>query len=776
MIRIPNKPSKIKRLITTVNNYWRQIIIFFSMVFIMSLFFPRGKTLLYSYQINDIAREEVVAPFNFPILKSEEKLNADLNEAIKSEPYLFIRSQDVVDDQINSINNYFELIKTIQLATKKLKNSRNELYRNRFSDQYNIARVAMQSDSVDLSILNNKILNEFSFAVDNEKWKTIFETDPDAPARIDLDSFKDDITQIARNRWAEGIYDISLSEIISNEVAINTQKAEAPVLTLPSFYNDIQEAWTKARVEVTNKFPETIDIRRDLGYSLVVEFTKPNLLFDRETTERRQKARKDRVPRNKGIILKNERIVDANTRITDDDLQKLSSLSVALNQKSIEGKKLELLLEYLGRILVIGIVVSFFFTFLLTYRTPIFEDWKMVLLIGLIFIIEIGLGYLFSNQLELSEYLIPTTVAAMVLTIMFDARIAFMGITSIILLIGILIGNNVEFMVTSMFTASVGLFSVRKLRRRSQLFSAIFALIASSALVIIGQGLFKGNDWSIMGFDMINLTFIAILSPIVTYGLIGILEVSFGITTNLTLIELLDFQHPLLKRLQHEANGTFNHSIVVGNLAEACADAIGANSLLCRVGAYYHDLGKMNRPEYFIENQYSGENKHDGLTSVMSAKIIKNHVLEGLDLAKEYGLPKIVSDFIPMHHGTTRVEYFYRKALEDGDKVNEKQFQYPGPKPNTKETGILMICEAVEAAVRSIKEPDIIKIEEMIDKIIDLRISAGQLSECPLTMDELTRIKGDVDGTAGLLPVLRGIYHIRIEYPDDKIKQPTSTS
>ena len=776
MIRIPNKPSKIKRFSTTINNYWIQIAIFLSMVFILSLFFPRGKTLLYSYQINDIAREEVVAPFNFPILKSEEKLNEDLNEAIKSEPYLFIRTQDVVDNQINSINNYFELIKLIQLATKKLKNSTNELYRNRFSDQYNITRVAMQSDSVDLSILKNKISNEFSFAVDNEKWKIIFEADPDDLTLINLDSFKDEIIQIARNRWAEGIYDISLSEIISNEVAINTQEAEAPELTLPSSYNDIQEAWTKARVDVTNKFPENIDIRRDLGYSLVVEFMKPNLLFDRETTERRQKARKDRVPRNKGIILKNERIVDANTRITDDDLQKLLSLSVALNQKSIEENNIEILLAYLGRILVIGIVVSFFFTFLLTYRTPIFEDWKMVLLIGLIFIIEIGLGYLFSNQLKLSEYLIPTTVAAMVLTIMFDARIAFMGITSIILLIGILIGNNVEFMVASMFTASVGLFSVRKLRRRSQLFSSIFALIASSGLVILAQGLFKGSDWSIMGFDMINLTFIAILSPIVTYGLIGILEVSFGITTNLTLIELLDFQHPLLKRLQHEANGTFNHSIVVGNLAEACADAIGANSLLCRVGAYYHDLGKMNRPEYFIENQYSGENKHDGLTSVMSAKIIKNHVIEGLDLAKEYGLPKIVSDFIPMHHGTTRVEYFYRKALEDGDKINEKQFQYPGPKPNTKETGILMICEAVEAAVRSIKEPDIIKIEEMIDKIIDLRISTGQLSECPLTMDELTKIKGNVDGTTGLLPVLRGIYHIRIEYPDDKINKPTSSS
>ena len=723
--------------------------------------------MLYSYQINDIAREEVVAPFNFPILKTEEKLREDLNEAIKSEPYLFIRSQDVVNSQINALNGYFELIKLIQSATNKLKESRNELYRNRFSDQYNIARVGVQSDSVDLSILNTRILNEFSFAAENDKWKTIFETSPNDPARIDLDSFKDEITQIARNRWAEGIYDISLSEILSDEVAVDTQQEEAPELTVPSSYNDIQEAWTKARLDVTNKFPDIVDIRRDLGYSLVVEFMKPNIIFDRETTERRQKARQDRVPRNKGIILKNERIVDANTRITDDELQKLSSLSVALNKKSIEEGNFELLLAYMGRILVIGIIVSFFFTFLLTYRNQIFEDWRMVLLIALIFTIEVGLGYLFGSQLALSEYLIPTTVAAMVLTIMFDARIGYMGITSIILLIGILIGNNVEFMVTSMFTASVGVFAVRKLRRRSQLFSAIFALIASSALVVLAQGLFKGQDWSIMGFDMINLTFIAILSPIVTYGLIGILEVSFGITTNLTLIELLDFQHPLLKRLQHEANGTFNHSIVVGNLAEACADAIGANSLLCRVGAYYHDLGKMNRPEYFIENQYSGENKHDSLTSVMSAKIIKSHVVEGINLANDYGLPKIVSDFIPMHHGTTRVEYFYRKAIEDGDKINEEQFQYPGPKPNTKETGILMICEAVEAAVRSIKEPDIIKIEEMIDKIIELRISTGQLSECPLTMDELTKIKGNVDGTTGLLPVLRGIYHIRIEYPDE---------
>ena len=767
MVRSPNSPSLYKQLSKVINHYWRQITILITVIILLSFFFPQGKTLLYSYQLNDVAQEEVVAPFNFPILKTSDQLQLDLEDALNSEPFLFLRSQDVVSKQIQVIDDYFKHINLIQLANIKLAESKDDLYRNRFTEQFDLARINVQSDSAALEVLMETVEENYNFAFNDEKWNQIFLSDYSNNSILDLDNLKKEIIQISRNRWAEGIYDIPISEILSKQVAIIMSSSEPAELTEAIRYNDIQDAWTKARMEVTNRFPNNINFSRDLGYSLIVEFMKPNLIYDRETTERRQQARQDRVPRNKGIILKNERILDANTRVTEDDLQKLFSLSVAIDNKAMQESSTDILLAYVGRILVIGIIVSFFFTFLLTYRKPIFDDWRMVLLIGLIFSIEVGLAFLIKQNLELSEYLIPIIVAAMVLTIMFDARIAFMGITSIILLVTILIGNNVEFMVTAMFNSSVGIYAVRQLRRRSQLFTAIFALLGSSALVIIGQGLFKGHTWLLMGNDMLNLSIVAILSPIVTYGLIGLLEVSFSITTNLTLIELLDFQHPLLKRLQHEANGTFNHSIVVGNLAEACADAISANSLLCRVGAYYHDLGKMVRPEYYIENQYAGENKHDTLTSVMSAKIIKNHVTDGLELAKEYGLPTIVSDFIPMHHGTTRVEYFYRKALEEDNKVDEVQFQYPGPKPNTKETGILMICEAVEAAVRSIKEPDIMKIEAMIDKIINMRVTAGQLSECPLTMDELTRIKGKVDGSSGLLPVLRGIYHIRIEYPDD---------
>ena len=334
-----------------------------------------------------------------------------------------------------------------------------------------------------------------------------------------------------------------------------------------------------------------------------------------------------------------------------------------------------------------------------------------------------------------------------------------------------MIGNDLEFIVTGLFMSSIAMYTVRRIRTRSKFITAIFSLMGASIIAVLSHGLFMGHNVSTMGVDLSYLLVSSIFAPIITYGLIIILEVSFGITTDLSLIELLDFNHPLLKRLQQEANGTFNHSVVVGNLAEACADAINARSLLCRVGAYYHDLGKMERPEYYIENQFMGDNKHDSLTPAMSAKIIRKHVIDGLKLAKDYGLPKLVSDFIPMHHGTSRVEYFYRMALEaakdTNEKVDDSAYRYPGPKPNTKETGILMICEAVEAAVRSIKEPDILKIDTMVDKVIKGRLNDGQLDECPLTLDDLRKIKGTVDGNSGMLPVLRGIYHIRIEYPED---------
>lgn len=750
-----------------LNNYWPQYLIIFLLIIIVAFLFPEGKALKYTYQINDVTREPIIAPFTFSIQKSKEKLQSDIDERIKNIPFVFFRDDVKVNEQKEKIEEFFNLAKTIIAKNWDMEESKTLVYERRYHKQYEKAKAEFTSDSSSLELYLTNFSEKYSFTKDNEIWKDYLLRKKDAKILKNLDQNKQNILQICRNRWTEGIYDIPTLEIKSNKIEVNQGKV--PDLTYSKNFNDLDEAWIKARKELLINFSKE-DFFRDLGYDLIIEFMEPNLLFNKDITEKRQISEINKIPLSQGVVLKNELIVDANIRITNDVLQKLNSLSLAITKETPDSIWLKYISSFFGRVILVTVNFSLFFFFLIVYRIDLFKDWKMILLISIIFLLQLGLAYIFVIRLEWSEYLIPVTVGAMTLTILFDVQIGFMAITSIAILIGLMIGQNTDFIIVSLFTSTIAVFNSRELRKRSQLFFTMFSLIASGIIVVLGLGLFKENSWSLMINDIQFLVIISVLAPLLTYGLIGIFEIFFEVTTDLTLIELLDYDHPLLKRAQQETNGTFNHSIVVGNLAEACANAIGAHSLLCRVGAYYHDIGKMAKSEYFIENQYGGPNRHDKITHTMSAKIIRSHVKEGLRLAKDYGLPKLVSDFIPMHHGTTRVEYFYRMALKDaemdGGKVDESFFRYPGPKPNTKETGILMICEAIEAAVRSIKEPDILKIETMINKIIKSRIEDGQLSDCPLTLDELEKIKGKIDGNTGMLPVLRGIYHIRVEYPD----------
>ena len=775
MIRRENKFSLNKLKTDFLIRYRWQIIIFICLIIFASIFFPRGKSLQFTYQKDDIARETVIAPFTFPILKPDRKLQEDLDKALESEPALFVRSQEIVDVQTQRITNLFSLINDIQVAQNKLVLSANKVFRVRYEPTFQEAILEFNADSVHLLSLKETFTSEYSFDIDNEIWKSILWDTDTVKLIYPLDKFGNDILRICQNRWSEGIYDIPLSEITSEEVLIS--QSEIPILVNPADYNDFETAWIKSRVAVNNLYSENEQMLRDLGYEIIVELTLPNLIYDKETTERRREVRLNRVPRYQGTLLKNERIVEKNTRITEDVLLKLKSLESALGKSDGFAGWWQFFLEYLGKFILIGVILSFFFTFLLVYRKETFLNSRLVLLISILFASTVALAYIFYVQLNFSEYLIPVVVTAITLTILFDARIGFMGTTTIVLLIGMMIGNNIDFIIVMLFVSSIAMYNVRKLRTRSQLFKTIFLLLGASILAIGAIGLFKNESLSAMRIDLLYLFIVSVLAPIIAYGLLGLFEMGFGVTTDLTLLEHLDFNNPLLKRLQQQANGTFNHSVVVGNLAEGCADAIGAHALLCRVGAYYHDIGKLKNPEYFIENQFSGESKHENVTWTMSAKVIRNHVKEGLRLADEYGLPKAIQDFIATHHGSTRVEYFYRQALaevKDPSEIDENAFRYPGPKPRTKETGILMICESVEAAVRSIKEPDIVKIEDMIDRITKKKLDDGQLDECPLTLDELRRIKGTVNGKTGMLPILRGIFHIRIEYPEEHPKASRS--
>jgi len=751
------------------NENWKQIGIILCLIILISFLFPRGETLQYSYKLNDITREPIIAPFTFPILKTVDNYEMDKEAQKKSVPFIFNRRKNVVDNQLLELEKFFKSINDLRSAIWRYNESKQLYYERKYHLTSEKAKNEFIADSTSLSIISEVFNKDYSFTtLKDSSWNKYLTSNSDPRKLKDWILHKNIVSQICKNRWSEGIYDISIDSIISNKVKIN--QGQVPIISKKQDFNSLEIAWIKAKEEYISKV-DVEDPFSDIGYDIIVEHMSPNLLYDRTVTLSNQKLSIKQVPRSKGVVLERELIVDANIRITEDVLQKLNSLSFAIDNKN-KGQSLNNVWNYLGRVILLSIVISLFFTFLYMYRIDVFIDWKMILLMSIIILIQMLLAYLIIIYFEFSEYLIPVTVGAMTLTILFDARIGFMSTVVVSILVGLMMGQNIDFVVTSLFISTVGVYNIRELRKRSQLFTTMFALIGSSIIVIIALGLFKEQSFSKIFIDLQILTLNSFLAPILTYGLIGLSEMIFEITTDLTLIELLDYDRPLLKRAQRETNGTFNHSIVVGNLAEACATAIGAHSLLCRVGAYYHDIGKMIKPDYFIENQYIADNKHDVLKPTMSAKIIRNHVNDGLQLATEYGLPKIVSDFIPMHHGTTRVEYFYRLALEavggDKSKIDESQFRYPGPKPNTKETGILMICEAIEAAVRSIKDPDIMKIEAMIDKIIKQRIDDDQLSECPLTLDELNKIKGTVDGNTGMLHVLRGIYHIRIEYPDDK--------
>ena len=751
------------------NENWKQIGIIFCLIILISFLFPRGYTLQYSYKLNDITREPIIAPFTFPILKTVDNYEMDKEAQKKSVPFIFNRRKNVVDNQLLELEKFFKSINDLRSAIWRYNESKQLYYERKYHLTSEKAKNEFIADSTSLSIISKVFNKDYPFTTSKDSsWNKYLTSNSDPRKLKDWILHKNIVSQICKNRWSEGIYDISIDSIISNKVKIN--QGQVPIISKKQDFNSLEIAWIKAKEEYISKV-DVEDPFSDIGYDIIVEHMSPNLLYDRTVTLSNQKLSIKQVPRSKGVVLERELIVDANIRITEDVLQKLNSLSFAIDNQN-KGRSLNNVWNYLGRVILLSIVISLFFTFLYMYRIDVFIDWKMILLMSIIILIQMLLAYLIIIYFEFSEYLIPVTVGAMTLTILFDARIGFMSTVVVSILVGLMMGQNIDFVITSLFISTVGVYNIRELRKRSQLFTTMFALIGSSIMVIIALGLFKEQSFSKIFIDLQILTLNSFLAPILTYGLIGLSEMIFEITTDLTLIELLDYDRPLLKRAQRETNGTFNHSIVVGNLAEACATAIGAHSLLCRVGAYYHDIGKMIKPDYFIENQYIADNKHDVLKPTMSAKIIRNHVKDGLQLATEYGLPKIVSDFIPMHHGTTRVEYFYRLALEavggDKSKIDESQFRYPGPKPNTKETGILMICEAIEAAVRSIKDPDIMKIEAMIDKIIKQRIDDNQLSECPLTLDELNKIKGTVDGNTGMLHVLRGIYHIRIEYPDDK--------
>lgn len=751
--------------------------VFWAMAFIImiALLFPKNRHSEYNYKINDITRAAIIAPFDFPILKSDAELANDRKETLRNIPFVFLQNDQIQQTELSNLEVFFKDIEKVRAAKKKYEDSLQLLDRYRYSKKYDEILSMAQTDSISYNNLLNQLQKNNKFDKNSSVYTELLFNPNNLEENVSFPSnFYPPLRQILSDLYAHLILDIPKNAILSDRIVI-LQNNEEILENIDQFLT-LEEAWTKAKLTLQAKFPEQDSKIINTGYEIIVHFLTPNLIFQKEITESRQQDAINKVPISKGIVLENEKIVDANTKITPEIFRKLESLSKERARRAnIHGgirTSLPVIgdpIIFLGQILLVSIIFSFFITFLLAYRRSILSDPKMVILIGIIFLTQSIFTVIFVNKLNISEFAIPLTIAAMTLTILFDSKIAFVGAATITIIVAAQLRSSIDFIIISLFVNSFAIYSVRILRKRSQVFHSIIYILIGYLIAISIIELLKYSSIEAIVDKLFYAGINGVLSPFLAYGMISILEVIFGITTDLTLLELADFNHPVLKLLSKEATGTFTHSITVGNLAEAAADAVGANALLARVGAYYHDIGKITKPEYFIENQAYDSNKHDNLTPNLSALIIINHVKEGIRLAKEYKLPKAIIDFIPSHHGTTRVEYFYSKALEQsGSDVNESDFRYPGPKPCTKETGILMICESIEAASRSLEKPTVGNIKKIIDQIIEKRLKEGQLDQCPLTLVDLTKIKGDIKANTGILPILKGIYHLRVEYPDQE--------
>ncbi|RKY70894.1 MAG: phosphohydrolase, partial [Candidatus Latescibacterota bacterium] len=397
-------------------------------------------------------------------------------------------------------------------------------------------------------------------------------------------------------------------------------------------------------------------------------------------------------------------------------------------------------------------------------RRSIYDKNGLLVLLSILLFFPTSMASYATRHGGISEFLIPVALSAMLATVLLDAEVALMLTMVSALLVGAISGYFGVVLI-AFLCGAVAVYIVRHIRHRHQFYRAMvllplyYALItAATELLRLGKldGLQEGLLWgAVNGFT----------SSVLTIGLLPVFETVFGITTNLTLLELSDLNRPLLRELALRAPGTHHHTIVVGTLAETASEAIGANPLLARVGAYYHDIGKMAKPEYFVENQTSGRNPHDRLTPTMSALIVLSHVKEGLEMAERHGLPPAVADFIPQHHGTALTPFFYHRALEGDERVEEASFRYPGPRPKTKETAIVMLADSAEAAVRSLEERTPSRVKGMVQSVIQGKLKEGQLDDCDLTFHDLSRIE------QSFIPILLGVGHARVTYPQETGKK-----
>jgi len=688
-------------------NLIRKISLILATIILICIFLPKQARFRYEFQKGKVwDHENLISPYNFAILKTQEELNEDKKNILKTIQPIYDVNSTISREQIDQ----FETDLAERWQTNKLDTTPQKI------QDYRAVGNAILSHLYDRGILslNNRFQNR-----------------------------NDDKSPAAKQ------YNFTL---IQDKVA--TQKNTADCYTIESSYEYANSVLNNSSKIFYKKWLlETLKNYITLNY-----------VYNDQQTERLEQTALANISSTRGVVQKGELIAEKDKIISNETYQKLESLrKIYEDEGKISGNQTYVTL---GQFLIISLALSILLVFLYLFRKDIYYNNR---LLSIIMIVIIGMLGALSWAIKIkipNLYYIPFCSVPIIIRILFDSRVALNIHLLMVLLAALFVPNSYEFVFLQFMAGIVAIYSIKTLVKREQFFISSAIILATYLIAYFGLLLTRNGSLSTINIMDVIPFVVSVMITLMAYPLVYAFEKLFGIVSDLTLMELTNSNSKLLRELSFKAPGTFQHSLQVANLAEAAIYRIGGNPLLVRAGALYHDIGKITNPQFFIENQKTEKNPHDELSPEQSAQIIISHVIKGVEIAKRNQLPDVIIDFIKTHHGTTKVDYFYNLFIKNNpDKlVDESLYQYPGPIPYSKETAVLMMADSVEAASRALKEHTEESINTLVDKIIEHKLKLNQFANSNITLKEIT------ESSNIFKAMLKSIYHVRVDYDLSKKK------
>ncbi|PWB75475.1 hypothetical protein C3F09_02455 [candidate division GN15 bacterium] len=720
--------------VPTVHSRIRKVIILLIGSALIALFYP-GEDLYNPLDMprkGDIAQRDIVAPFPITILKSEKELEQEQQTRRLTVPFVLRCDTAIVRSVYTGLESYVALVdslRTLQGNHSTLDSAAKViLVSERFPlmSQTAVAR-SLQPD-VNLVLLQRRLERIYDDEIYNVGVIADLGAIPETgPSMVSI-----------RRGDAENVYE--------RQRVLDLAMANAHLLT------------------ALNRMAASDSLDVEYYYLIGRHFLQPTLFADVTEYNRRVRNQEAQISAAKETIETNDIIVRAGRKVGDREEEILTEMARILRTQAAAKGVWSLLLPVLARMFLVLLVFSTLYLFLFFFRRDIYRSNPRLVALFLVFVLQLILVRVAEMvPVEQSMYLYPIAVLPIMVTVLFDAEVGIIATVVEALLLGIMHRFDFSLVLMTISVGTVACLVSRQVQKRSHFYRIMGSVMLTYAVLIFLVENLKLSPPADIGILALYGMFTGMISCLLVIGILPFFESMFSITTDITLLELSDLNHPVLKRLALEAPGTYHHSISVGNLSEAAAEAIGANALLARVGCYYHDIGKIEVPEYFIENQLGVHSRHEQLAPTMSSLILAAHVKRGRAIGEEADVPDDVLNFIEEHHGTMVMTYFYNKAKEQAAEENEEvdvdKFRYPGPKPQVRETGIAMLADAVEAASRTLDDPKPARIYALIQRIINDRFQSGELDECPLTLRDLAKIR------EAFAQILIGAFHRRVDYP-----------